>query len=86
VAETIRARLLLQDPAPPEAIRDARNALTGLGFHVAAEDPAGIAFEGDRERFEQVFGSPAATPLVVPDELAGVATGVVLPRSPDLYP
>jgi hypothetical protein len=86
VAETIRARLLLDDPAPPEAIRDARKALTGLGFHVAAEDPAGIAFEGDRERFEQVFGSPAATPLAVPDELAGVATGVVLPRSPELFP
>ena len=86
MADTVRARLLLEDPAPPEAIRDARNALTALGFDVAAEDPAGIAFAGDRERFEQVFGSPAATPIPVPDELAGVATGVVLPRSPELFP
>ncbi|HEX5617508.1 MAG TPA: hypothetical protein VFX51_03765 [Solirubrobacteraceae bacterium] len=86
MADTVRARLLLQDPAPPEAISHARKTLTALGFQVAAEDPAGIAFEGDRERFEQVFGSPAATPLAVPDELAGVATGVVLPRSPELFP
>jgi hypothetical protein len=86
VADTVRARLLLRDPAPPEAISRARHALSTLGFRVVAEDPAGIAFEGDRERFEQVFGSPAATPLAVPDELAGVATGVVLPRSPELFP
>jgi hypothetical protein len=86
VADTIRARLLLRDPATPETVRDAREILIKLGFRVAQEDPSGIAFEGDREWFTELFGSPAATPLAVPDELSGVATGVVLPRSPELFP
>jgi len=73
------------EEAVPETIRDARRLLLDLGFNVIAEDPTGIAFEGDAERFNRVFGSPGTTPLAVPDELTGVAAGVVLPRSPELF-
>jgi hypothetical protein len=98
MTDTVRARLILRspsggsvldegaEPAIPETIRDARQALIGLGFHVAAEDPTGLAFAGDAERFKRLFGDPATTPLIVPDELAGVAAGVVIPRSPELFP
>ena len=85
MGDTVRARLIAE-PASPETIRDARRRLIELGFHVEAEDPGGIAFDGDAERFRQVFGDPAAPELVVPDELASVAAGVVIPRSPELFP
>lgn len=98
MSDTVRARLILRspsggsvldedaEPATPETIRDARRASVGLGFHVVAEDPTGIAFEADAERFKRLFGDPATTPLAVPDELAGVAADVVIPRSPELFP
>jgi|SRR5215218_2404419 len=96
--DTLRARLILRspsgdsvldegaEPASSETIRNARQLLIGLGFAVVAEDPSGISLEGDAERFKRLFGDPATTPLVVPDELAGVAAGVVIPRSPELFP
>jgi hypothetical protein len=88
---TVRARLILRSPSgdPPgdaETVRVAREALKSLGFRVVEESPAGIAFSGDADRFEEVFGSPAETPIAVPAELADVATDVVLPRRPETFP
>jgi|SRR5919108_3950507 hypothetical protein len=98
MSETVRARLILRspsgdsvleegaEPASPATVRDAREGLIGLGFRVHAADRTGIAFEGKAERFTAHFGDPATTPLAVPDELAGVAADVVIPRTPELFP
>src|SRR4051812_28445707 len=72
--------------ASPETVREARQTLQRLGFRVVEESPAGIAFSGDADRFEEVFGTPAEAPIAVPEELAGVAAGVVLARRPELFP
>jgi hypothetical protein len=72
--------------ATADTVREAREKLTSLGFRVVDEGPTGIAFTGDPDRFEDVFGTPAAVRIPVPEELAGVAAGVVLPSTPELFP
>jgi hypothetical protein len=72
--------------ANPETVHVARETLKRLGFRVVEESPAGIAFSGDAARFAEVFGPPAEAPIAVPEELAGVATGVVVPERPELFP
>lgn len=72
--------------ANADTMREAREKLTSLGFHIVDEGPTGIAFTGDADRFENVFGTPTAAPIPVPQELAGVAAGVVLPNTPELFP
>jgi hypothetical protein len=75
-----------QHQASPETVREAREKLTSLGFRIVDEGPIGIAFTADADLFEDVFGPPAEAPIAVPQDLAGVAAGVVLPRAPELFP
>jgi predicted TIM-barrel fold metal-dependent hydrolase len=82
----VRARAVLHPDAGPEAARQAARILAELGFDVVQEDAGGVAFAGDAERFEQVFGTPAAASVPVPAELSGVAASIVIPRRPELFP
>jgi hypothetical protein len=84
--ERLTAQNVGRYEANADTVREAREKLTGLGFRVVEEGPTGIAFSGDADRFEEVFGTPAAAPIPVPQELAGVAAGVVLPSTPELFP
>ncbi len=78
----------------------ARVALESLGFTVGDGSAATLTFEGDAALFEAVFGTTlvAATgvqtamsywqptsPIVVPDELRGVISAVVLPIEPKYF-
>jgi hypothetical protein len=75
-----------RNAASPETVRVARETLKRLGFRVVEESLAGVAFSGDADRFAEVFGPPAEAPIAVPEELAGVAAGVVVPERPELLP
>jgi hypothetical protein len=84
--ERVTADNVGQYEANADTVREAREMLMSLGFRIVDEGPTGIAFTGDADRFEDVFGTPAAAPIPVPKELSGVAAGVVLPHTPELFP
>jgi hypothetical protein len=71
--------------ASEEANAEAAARLEALGIDVVGRGPTGVTISADREVFERTFGA-ATDPVAVPEELADLIAGIVLPERPELYP
>jgi hypothetical protein len=71
--------------ASEEAIAEAAARLEALGIKVVARGATGLTISAARELFERTFGT-ARDGIAVPEELADLIAGIVLPERPQLYP
>jgi hypothetical protein len=71
--------------ASEETRAEAAARLEALGFDVLGSGPTGLTISAERELFERTFGT-ATAPITVPEELADLIAGVVLPERPELHP
>lgn len=71
--------------ASDETSAEAAARLEALGIDVLGRGPTGLTISAERELFERTFGT-ATHPITVPEELADLIAGVVLPERPELHP
>jgi hypothetical protein len=71
--------------ASDEAIAAVAERLEEHGLDVMARGPTGLTASAERPTFERLFGV-GTDPIAVPEELADLVAGIVLPEQPELYP
>jgi len=67
-----------------ETTAEAAARLEALGVEVLGKGPTGLTISAEREVFERTFGTVTG-PIAVPEELADLVAGVVLPERPELH-
>ena len=87
--KAITAQTLKDLAVEPERMEAARRRLEGLGFKVGVGDATGLSVQGPVERFRTVFAvgpDDVERDADIPDDLADLIAGVVVPRAPEFFP
>jgi hypothetical protein len=82
--EAVTEETIARYRASEESMSQVAVLLEAEGIDVVARGPTGLTISADEETLARVFRSARAP--TVPEELADLVAGVVLPERPELFP